>query len=49
MTRLPRKIAVTTALCLSLAAPALAETRIGVTMTSFDNPFLTILLNGIRA
>ncbi len=25
-----------------------AETRIGVSMTSFDNPFLTILLNGIR-
>lgn len=49
MTRLPGKIAATTALCLTLAAPALAETRIGVTMTSFDNPFLTILLNGIRA
>ena len=43
------KLIATTALCLSLAAPALAETRIGVTMTSFDNPFLTILLNGIRA
>ena len=43
------RLIATTALCLSLAAPALAETRIGVTMTSFDNPFLTILLNGIRA
>lgn len=30
------------------AAPALAQTRIGVAMTSFDNPFLTILLNGIK-
>ncbi|WP_051558798.1 sugar ABC transporter substrate-binding protein [Allorhizobium undicola] len=25
-----------------------AETRIGVTMTSFNNPFLTILMNGMR-
>ncbi|MEA3537044.1 sugar ABC transporter substrate-binding protein [Rhizobium sp. CC-YZS058] len=32
----------------SFAAPAAAETRIAVSMTSFDNPFLTILLNGIR-
>ena len=31
------------------AQAASAETRIGVSMTSFDNPFLTILLNGIRA
>ncbi len=31
------------------AQAATAETRIGVSMTSFDNPFLTILLNGIRA
>lgn len=31
------------------AAAAHAETRVGVSMTSFDNPFLTILLNGIRA
>lgn len=30
------------------AAPALSQTRIGVAMTSFDNPFLTILLNGIK-
>ncbi|WP_347266602.1 sugar ABC transporter substrate-binding protein [Paracoccus sp. (in: a-proteobacteria)] len=38
------------ALALSLATPALAETpRIGVAMTSFDNPFLTILLGGIKA
>ncbi len=43
------RLIATTALCLSLAVPAFAETRIGVTMTSFDNPFLTILLNGIRA
>lgn len=42
-----KKILMTTALCL-LAAPALAQTRVAVTMTSFDNPFLTILLNGIR-
>ncbi len=27
---------------------AQAETRIGVSMTAFDNPFLTILLNGIK-
>lgn len=39
----------TTALSLALTAPAFAETRIGVSMTSFDNPFLTIVLNGIRA
>ncbi|MFF2321453.1 sugar ABC transporter substrate-binding protein [Agrobacterium sp. NPDC058088] len=31
-----------------LAVPAFAETRIAVTMTSFDNPFLTILLHGMR-
>ena len=31
----------------ALALPALAETRIGVTMTSFDNPHLTVLLNAI--
>ncbi len=31
------------------AQAAQAETRVGVSMTSFDNPFLTILLNGIRA
>ncbi len=38
------------ALMLSLlaAAGAKADTAIGVTMTSFDNPFLTILLNGIK-
>ena len=38
----------TTALCLTLTGPAWAEARIGVSMTSFDNPFLTILLNGIK-
>ncbi len=42
------KLIASTALCLSLAAPALAETKIGVSMTSFDNPFLTIVLDGIR-
>jgi ribose transport system substrate-binding protein len=42
-----KKLLLTTALCL-LAAPALAQSRIAVTMTSFDNPFLTILLNGMR-
>ena len=30
------------------AQAAHAETRVGVSMTSFDNPFLTILLNGIH-
>ncbi|MDQ7777955.1 sugar ABC transporter substrate-binding protein [Paracoccus aminovorans] len=35
---------------MGLAAPAMAEgAKIGVAMTSFDNPFLTILLNGIKA
>lgn len=39
----------TTALCLMVTAPAFAaDTRVAVSMTSFDNPFLTILLNGIR-
>ena len=38
------------ALLLGLAAPAMAQgTRIGVAMTSFDNPFLTILLEGIKS
>lgn len=32
----------------TLAFPALAETRIGVTMTAFDNPHLTVLLNAMR-
>ncbi len=37
------------ALVLGLSAPATAgNLRIGVAMTSFDNPFLTILLNGIK-
>lgn len=31
-----------------LATPALAQPQIGVTMTAFNNPFLTILLNGIK-
>jgi ribose transport system substrate-binding protein len=43
-----KRLIATTALCL-IALPAVADTRIGVSMTSFDNPFLTILLNGIRA
>lgn len=43
-----KKLLMTTALCL-MAVPALADTRVAVSMTSFDNPFLTILLNGIRA
>lgn len=46
-----------TSVNLTLAAAALAlsvqaghaDTRVGVSMTSFDNPFLTILLNGVRA
>ncbi len=36
-----------TALSLT-ALPALAETRIGITMTSFDNPHLTVLLNAMQ-
>ncbi|MFH5774997.1 substrate-binding domain-containing protein [Paracoccus sp. NGMCC 1.201697] len=43
-----KRLIATTALCL-IAGSALAETRIGVSMTSFDNPFLTVVLNGIRA
>lgn len=43
-----KRLALTSALLLS-ALPAAAETQIGVSMTSFDNPFLTILLNGIKA
>ncbi|MQB40278.1 sugar ABC transporter substrate-binding protein [Agrobacterium tumefaciens] len=43
-----KKLLMATALCI-FATPALAETRVAVSMTSFDNPFLTILLNGIRA
>lgn len=36
-------------LALSLASPALAEgAKIGVSMTSFDNPFLTIIQSGIK-
>ncbi|WP_199258637.1 sugar ABC transporter substrate-binding protein [Paracoccus binzhouensis] len=38
------------ALLMGLSAPIMAqEMRIGVAMTSFDNPFLTILLDGIKA
>lgn len=33
---------------LTLAAGSASATSIGVTMTSFDNPFLTILLNGMK-
>ena len=43
-----KNLLMATALCI-FATPALAETRVAVSMTSFDNPFLTILLNGIRA
>ncbi len=43
-----KRVLITTALCL-LAGSSLAETKIAVSMTSFDNPFLTILLNGIRS
>ena len=44
MTRTFTTLVLTTA----LATPLHAETRVAVTMTAFDNPFLTILLNGIR-
>ncbi|NWJ25296.1 substrate-binding domain-containing protein [Rhizobium sp. RM] len=44
-----KQLLMTTSLCLTLAIPAMAsDTRVAVSMTSFDNPFLTILLNGIR-
>lgn len=39
----------TVAVVMALASPVAAEPlRVGITMTSFDNPFLTILLNGIK-
>lgn len=45
-----KQLLITTAVCLTVAAPAIAaDTRVAVSMTSFDNPFLTILLNGIRS
>jgi ribose transport system substrate-binding protein len=34
---------------ISLSCSAMADTQIGITMTSFDNPFLTILLNGMKS
>lgn len=37
-----------TAAALLAAGAAQAQTEIGVTMTAFDNPFLTVLLNGMR-
>ena len=43
-----RAIALGAATALLAVSPAAAETEIGVTMTAFDNPFLTILLNGMR-
>ena len=33
----------------ALAAPAQAEIRVGVTMTAFDNPFLTVIREGMQA
>jgi len=33
---------------IGLSCHAVADTQIGITMTSFDNPFLTILLNGMK-
>ncbi len=44
-----KPVAIGAALALLAAAPAGAQTEIGVTMTAFDNPFLTILLDGMRA
>lgn len=43
-----KRFLMTAGLCL-FAVPALAETKIAVTMTSFDNPFLTILLEGMKS
>lgn len=44
-----KQLLITAALCLASTAPSMAgNTRVAVSMTSFDNPFLTILLNGIR-
>ena len=43
-----RKLLLTSAALCLLTVPAVAQSRIAVSMTSFDNPFLTILLNGMR-
>lgn len=44
-----KKILLGSALCaIALSRPVWADTQIGVSMTSFDNPFLTLVLNGIR-
>ncbi|MCB1777640.1 MAG: sugar ABC transporter substrate-binding protein [Candidatus Competibacteraceae bacterium] len=48
MKLLQKTAPVALALSLLVAVGAEAETKIGVTMTSFDNPFLVILLNGIK-
>ena len=42
------KLTTATAAALLAAGAAQAQTEIGVTMTAFDNPFLTVLLNGMR-
>lgn len=44
-----KKILLGSAMAALLSGPALADTQIGVSMTSFDNPFLTIILKGIQA
>ena len=44
-----RKLLTIPALLVLTAAPAFAETRVAVSMTAFDNPFLTIIRNGITA
>ncbi|MGV2103832.1 sugar ABC transporter substrate-binding protein [Rhizobium sp. 21-4511-3d] len=43
-----KRLLLAASVCL-LSVPAFAETKIAVTMTSFDNPFLTILLNGMKS
>lgn len=43
------RFGLTAALMLGTSGVALAETRVAVTMTAFDNPFLTIIRNGITA
>jgi ribose transport system substrate-binding protein len=42
------KFIVASAAAILAAGAAQAQTEIGVTMTAFDNPFLTVLLNGMR-
>lgn len=49
MTHSPRILAALTALAVDVAGAAQAEVRVAVSMTAFDNPFLTIIRKAIEA